>query len=616
MKRLSPFLAFLLSFSTAFSQKTPDAAEILERYIEAVGGKAAWNEIQTMYAEGTMSLAGLKGRIKSWSRNPGKSRSLVDLGILKVTAGSDGETNWMIDQNGKVTRLGPTEARLQKLTDYFNDPLRLIIEKEKLSAALVREEADTSGGPGWYVLRIIPEGTDSLFLYFNKKTYLLDRGHIPTPPTPLNAYFSEYRMMGNVLLPYKQRQTLGAIQEQNVEIDSLVLNPELSDTLFALPGEHQSRKDYAFPAGETKVSVPFELISNHVHVKVNLNDTITADFVLDTGAGATVLSSGFASRHNIPLEGKLGAQGVAGHQEANLAKLAKLEIGGLTLSDQVIATIGLEGLTPLIGTPIDGILGYDFISRFVVEVDYDKNRLTMHDPASFTYNGTGQKISLELVNNTPTVEAVLDGKFNGRFRLDTGSSKGIDLNTPFVKAHGLLKRYPKNIPNVMGVGVGGKASFTMARAQSFEIGPFQFPRPLVGLWETEEGAFAFEQTQGNVGYSILKRFKLIFNYSKNELILEKSKKFDEGEKFDRSGLLVSRQNGKTTAALILPGSPAEKAGIQPEDEILYVNRRPVAEYSLDALREILASKPGDKVKITYNRSGKEKETTLQLKELL
>lgn len=617
MIRSAPLLTLFLSASVAFAQNAnPTATEVLNRYIEAVGGETAWKEVKTLQAEGRMNLAGLSGKFESWSKFPGKSRANLDLGILKISTGSDGENYWIIDQNGKVNRLGPTEAKLQKLSDYFSDPAKLIEEKDKIKADLVREEADTAGGPGWYVLKLLPEGLDSLFIFINKKTFLLERAFLPVLPSPVTTWFSDYRPVGKVQFPFKQKQKMGSIQEQTVEIASARLNAELADTLFAVPGEHQSRKDFSFPAGTAKTIVAFELVANHIHLKVTLNDSIPGDFILDSGAGATVLSSEFASRCKLPTEGKLGAQGVGGEQEANLTKVAKLEVGGLTLTDQVVATISFEKFTPLIGRTVDGILGYDFISRFVLEVNYTGKTVTMYDPPSFGYDGTGEKLALELVDNNPTVEATLDGEFKGRFRLDTGSAQGIDLNAPFVKANGLLKRYPKKISEMMGAGVGGRASYQLARAESFALGSAVIKKPVVGLWENTQGAFASDRVQGNIGYRILKRFKLIFNYPKNEMILERAENFDEPEKFDRAGLVLTKEEGKTMVAHVLPGSPAEKAGFKVEDEILAVNGKPAAEFSLDQLRELFAGKPGTKVKLKFSREGKGKEVKLELKELL
>jgi len=60
---------------------------------------------------------------------------------------------------------------------------------------------------------------------------------------------------------------------------------------------------------------------------------------------------------------------------------------------------------------------------------------------------------------------------------------------------------------------------------------------------------------------------------------------------------------------VLPGGPADKAGLKPGDVIVGIDDRPVL--SGDQLIVTIRSKsPGDKIKVTYRRDGEEKTTTV------
>jgi C-terminal processing protease CtpA/Prc len=60
--------------------------------------------------------------------------------------------------------------------------------------------------------------------------------------------------------------------------------------------------------------------------------------------------------------------------------------------------------------------------------------------------------------------------------------------------------------------------------------------------------------------------------------------------------------------LVIPGSPAEGAGIRPGDVLVSLNGRPAVELGLDEIRTMFR-KPG----VTYTLVLKRRESTLQLK---
>src|SRR5207245_2362169 len=108
---------------------------------------------------------------------------------------------------------------------------------------------------------------------------------------------------------------------------------------------------------------------------------------------------------------------------------------------QKVAVLSLNPfLEPFFWRRTACILGYDFISRFVMEVDYDRGLLVLHDPKTFQYTGQGQGVPMTMAGNIPVVKAKLDDRYEGEFRLDVGSGSTVDLHSPFVKAHSLAER--------------------------------------------------------------------------------------------------------------------------------------------------------------------------------
>ena len=61
-----------------------------------------------------------------------------------------------------------------------------------------------------------------------------------------------------------------------------------------------------------------------------------------------------------------------------------------------------------------------------------------------------------------------------------------------------------------------------------------------------------------------------------------------------------RQRGAAVISAVVPGSPAEEAGLQPGDEIVSINGRRVGS-SREVTRSVSSMQPGDKIDIEYSR---------------
>ena len=65
------------------------------------------------------------------------------------------------------------------------------------------------------------------------------------------------------------------------------------------------------------------------------------------------------------------------------------------VSQPVAFALPLPALPPSLGRDVDGIIGGEFIRQFVVEVDYEGRRLTLHDRRTFAYAGPGETLPIE-----------------------------------------------------------------------------------------------------------------------------------------------------------------------------------------------------------------------------
>ena len=607
---LTTFFVLVLIVPQVWSETTLD--QIMTDHLQALGGWDKISAIKTVVVKSKVKTGGMEGEVISWTKYPDKIKQQTDFSVFKQTIVYDGKTAWIKDQNGKVRELvGQEKINLQKGL-FFDKISYLLKDKGGKLDYLGEKEIE---GKKYYIVEATPDIGDPRTLYINPMTFLIDRYEEKYDMIPITVFCDDYRRIEGVQVPFHMLQSTGKKEyDTDIYLTEVSVNPLLDDQLFSQPKEEA--KDWIFPSGQNFVVVPIELNSNHIYVKVKINDSAFLYFILDTGAGASCIDRDRAKQMGLVQVGKFEARGVGGSDSASVLKLDKLSLDGLEILNQTVVAISFKELNKYEGREIDGILGYDFISRFVAEVDYQNNSLKIYDPEFYRYDGKGQTFDISLDGNVPGIKGLVDGKIEGYFHIDTGSRSGLDLHAPFVNKYGFMKQYPKYLDTFSGVGVGGKSKGVISRIKSFQLGDFVISNPITGFSLAEEGAFASVKTDGNIGGGILKRFKVIFDYSKNQMILEKNSSFDLPERYDMSGMWLAAENGKIYVIKVLKDSPAEKAKIKEGDEIVSLNEVSVSQYSLEQIREMFKGKENDKFNLQIKSQEKIKKVELTLKSLI
>lgn len=384
----------------------------------------------------------------------------------------------------------------------------------------------------------------------------------------------------------------------------------------AIPREHGGGKDYRFVSSTGFIKVPFELVSNHIYLKAEVNDSLYLNFLLDTGAQTSYLDLSKAFELKIKKVDRQKVRRVSFSDDVSFFRLDSIKIGNLAIFDQDVVGISLSPLNKFEGTAFDGILGYDFLQRFVVEIDYINQILTIYEPDKFNYTGEGEVLKLDLGWYLPKVKAVVDGEHEEMFEIDTGSRNSLDFSALFVKEHKLLEKYPKYLETSLGFGITGSIQGVVGRIGTFQLGSFLIKSPLTGFYLEDEKSFSSLKIAGKIGGGILKKFKVILDYLHYHMILEKNANYDLWDRYNTSGIQLIQDDQKILVYQVIKNSPAEKAKIKKDDEILSVNEVPVSNYSLQELRNILNQEEGTEIELLLKREAKIKKVKLTLKELI
>jgi hypothetical protein len=337
--------------------------------------------------------------------------------------------------------------------------------------------------------------------------------------------------------------------------------------------------------------IPIEMNGNHVLLQGRVNGSAPLWFTLDTGAARSVVNIRLARELGLQLTGKGFAQGAGGLAESARLSGITFSLPGAEIKNLDVMALALESIEATAGRSMDVIIGAELFHRYVVEVDYASRFIRLYDPQSYAYTGTGESLPLKFSHNHPYVSGriALPGMepIEGDFVIDAGSGFGITFHPAFVKEHKLLERLPKTIQS-KARGVGGEFPLSIGRIESLELGRFKLNRPITAFPQTA-GFIARQGAAGNIGGLILRRFKVIFDYSRRRMILEPNKHFADPFDIDMSGVALiteSPQFKLIKVQRIIEGSPAAEAGLKPEDVILEVDGRDASAFTLHTLREM------------------------------
>ena len=196
----------------------PSVSEILDKYLEASGGRDALEKITSRVATGTVELTslGVKGTVEFVERAPNQSSVIINapgLGIMQRTF--DGRRAWLQDPVQGIIRFTGLGLEMIKEGAVFNKPAKL---KELFpSAVLIGKEK--LGGKDVYVVRM---GFEKW--YFDAEGGLLLRKG--------NIYYDDYREVDGVKLPFKLRDEVLASAGIIYQLTEIKHNVKIDEAKF------------------------------------------------------------------------------------------------------------------------------------------------------------------------------------------------------------------------------------------------------------------------------------------------------------------------------------------------------------------------------------------------
>ena len=249
-------------------------------------------------------------------------------------------------------------------------------------------------------------------------------------------------------------------------------------------------------------------------VPLRINGSTPLSFMLDTGFSLTMISPRQAEVLQLKRSGEVTIAGIAGDERASVFAGATFDVAGANYVPTRLAALPVHGARQ----SYDGILGSGFFRRFVVEIDSRTKSLKLHEPATFAYSGAGEVLALTFRHTTPIVQAIVrtpgGADVAGGFEIDTGCD-GLCMGREFVEAHQLA---PDGARSDTKRGVGGGVRVSTGRLPELRLGKLTVEKPETDFFL--EGSPADAGLAGHIGMGILRRYRIIFDYSRRQMILE------------------------------------------------------------------------------------------------
>ncbi len=360
--------------------------------------------------------------------------------------------------------------------------------------------------------------------------------------------------------------------------------------------------------------IPFRQHNNLIIIQVTINDSSdTLNFVLDTGVGYTLITDptvrekfGLSCTRTI----KIAGFGTDRLLNACIVKTHKMGVGKRVIAHNqymVILDEDILDLSRYAGIRIHGLLGYELFSKFVIQIDYPQERLTLTRPEHFkpSKNSKTQVLPITIEDMKPYLETeasfqkIGDKMAKLKLLLDTGAGHSLSLD---MGTHPDIVLPTKYLPAQLGMTLSGTVDGVIGRIKTLQIGNIYFENVITTFPDSTSIANRLQlgivSRQGNIGCGILSRFQLTFDYAHEKLYIKPNRHLKEAFEFSTSGIELMATPpyyNEIKIGGVRPHSPADRVGLRKGDKITAVDDRVTNDLKLGEIYRLINQGAGKRV---------------------
>jgi hypothetical protein len=208
------------------------ADQVIDRYLDAIGGKKAVEQIQSSDVSGSITAA--DGRSGVFTQRTSRPHSLyvsLSWGDSRRRAGFNGRAAWQDDDvTGRRTLYGQAASRLRMEASYANAKYAQV---DRVVQFAVEGREELRGRPVIVLIAVAPDGV-SRRLFFDASSDLLVKDEQETEAGREERIYDDYRRVDGVLEPHRiEWQRNG--QSLRIAVERITHNGRLDEQAFDVP---------------------------------------------------------------------------------------------------------------------------------------------------------------------------------------------------------------------------------------------------------------------------------------------------------------------------------------------------------------------------------------------
>jgi hypothetical protein len=198
--------AVLMGGAVRAEAQAPTVQQVYDKFATAVGGRDAWKSVTGRSDKGTadITFAGISGSYERHSALPNKMRMIIDLGVVKIDQGFDGEKGW-IDQGQGMQPMPAEQAK--DLAEPSADGASFLDPSRYAKATVVGKET-FEGAEAWKLSLVSKSGRE-VTEYFDVTSGLRLGTVTTTPMGQQTALYKDYKEFEKKLVATKIIQRSG-----------------------------------------------------------------------------------------------------------------------------------------------------------------------------------------------------------------------------------------------------------------------------------------------------------------------------------------------------------------------------------------------------------------------
>ena len=243
----SYIIAFVFLLFNVLTTRAQTVEQIIKQNIAARGGLQQIEKVDAIQMSGSATMNGMNAPFTIMMERPGKLRIELHMRDNTIVQAYDGHIGWARIPGGGgsiVRQMSPSETQALKDEADFDGPL--IHYKQKGNKVVLLGSVTANGIDAYKLLVTNPNGQKTMMMV-NAHTYnitseithkkVAGANPVSSHIAKIETNYSDFKHVQNLVLPYTIETVVDGKRISNLKINNIRLNPDLPDSLFAMPAK-------------------------------------------------------------------------------------------------------------------------------------------------------------------------------------------------------------------------------------------------------------------------------------------------------------------------------------------------------------------------------------------